>query len=398
MTEPSRLDHAGRLVTRSSTRARGARARSVAVTVLLAVLMSLVPLVALEAIGVSPAGADATCPCSLWSNATTPFISDFADTQAVELGVQFSSSTNGYVTAVRFFKGAGNTGEHIGSLWSSDGTLLARATFAAESATGWQQVAFSTPVAVVAGTTYIASYHTNTGHYSVDPGYFSDHSYTNAPLTAPGGSSAVPNGLFAYSATPTFPTGSFNGNNYWVDLVFSSQPQPVSVTVSSVQGSMPKGTSQPLSATETFSDGTTKDVTSTATWSSSNPAVGSVSPGGVFSATGTGSTTVSATIDGLSGQTTVTVLASVSYLVVNPTFSVLGPNQTKQLSATARLTDGSQLTVTRLVRWSTVFGCGASISSTGLVTAGRYGAGAFTASLGRATGYAAVVVLPFGLW
>ena len=199
MTDPSRLDAT------SSTKARGSRRRSVAITALLAVLMSLVPLVALEAVGASPAGADATCPCSLWSDATTPTVTDFDDAQAIELGVQFSSTTNGYVTGVRFYKGAGNTGEHIGSLWTSDGTLLAQATFSAESATGWQHVAFSSPVAVVAGTTYVASYHTNTGHYAVDPGYFVDHGYTNAPLTAPGGDSSTPNGLFTYSSTPTFP-------------------------------------------------------------------------------------------------------------------------------------------------------------------------------------------------
>ena len=298
----------------------------------LALLLSLVPLAALEAVGASPAGADPSCPCSLWSGSTTPTVTDFDDPQAVELGVQFSSTVSGYVTGVRFYKGAGNTGEHIGSLWTTAGTLLAQATFVAESSTGWQQVAFSTPVAVVAGTTYVASYHTNTGHYAVDSGYFADHGYSNAPLSAPGGDTATPNGLFAYSPTPTFPTGSFNGNNYWVDVTFSAQPTPVSISVGAVQGSMPKGTSQPLTATETFSDGSTKDVTSTATWTSSNPSVGTVSPAGVLSGTATGSTTVTATIDGISGQTTVSVVASVAYLMVNPAISTLSSGQTRQLT------------------------------------------------------------------
>ncbi|MGZ4710893.1 MAG: DUF4082 domain-containing protein, partial [Acidimicrobiales bacterium] len=297
---------------------RRGRRLPVAVTALLAVLLGLVPLVALEAVGASPAGADATCPCSLWSDSTTPAVTDFDDAQAVELGVQFSSTTNGYVTGVRFYKGAGNTGEHIGSLWTADGSLLAQATFTAESGTGWQQVSFATPVAVVAGTTYVASYHTDTGHYAVDAGYFVDHDYTNAPLAAPGGDTATPNGLFAYSPTPTFPTGSFNGNNYWVDVAFVSQRVPVSVTVGAVQGSMPKGTSQPLSATETYSDGSTRDVTASAAWTSSNPAVGTVSPAGVLSGNATGSTTVTAAIDGISGSTTISVVAPVAYLIVNP--------------------------------------------------------------------------------
>jgi len=381
-----------------STSMRRGRRLPVALTVMLAVLMGLVPLVALEAVGASPAGADPTCPCSLWAAETLPAIVDFDDAQAIELGVQFSSDTSGYINGVRFYKAAANTGEHVGSLWTADGTLLAEATFTAESDSGWQQVNFATPVAVVANARYVAGYHTNTGHYSVDQGYFSAHGYTNGPLTAPGGDSSTPNGLYAYSPSPTFPTGTFNGNNYWVDVAFSTAPVPVSVAVSSVVGSLPKGTSQPLGAVETFSDGSTKDVTATASWSSSNPSVGSVSPAGVFSATAVGSTTVTASIDAIAGHTAISVLAPVAYLTVNPSFSVLSPGQTKQLTAVARLTDGSTANVSALVKWGTLLGCGASISPTGLVSANRFGAGIFTASLGRSTGYGTVVVLPRGLW
>ena len=328
MTEPTHSEQADQTRTGRSPSAPRPRRLPVAVTVVLAVLMSLVPVVALEAIGASPAGADAICPCSLWSNATTPVIADFDDAQAVELGVQFSSTTSGYVTGVRFFKGAGNTGEHIGSLWTSNGVLLAQATFTAESGTGWQQVSFAAPVAVVAGTTYVASYHTNTGHYAVDPGYFVDHGYTNAPLSAPGGDTATPNGLFTYSPTPTFPTGSFNGNNYWVDVTFSSQPQPVSVTVElgaelDAEGHLPAA-ERHRDLQRRLDPGRHRS----ATWTSSNPAAGTVSPAGVLSATATGSTTLTATIDGVSGGTTVTVVASVAYVVVSPAITTISSNQT----------------------------------------------------------------------
>src|SRR6185312_16264230 len=91
MTEPTHSEQADQTPAGRSPSAPRPRRLPVAVTVVLAVLMSLVPVVALEAIGASPAGADAICPCSLWSNATTPVIADFDDAQAVELGVQFSS-------------------------------------------------------------------------------------------------------------------------------------------------------------------------------------------------------------------------------------------------------------------------------------------------------------------
>ena len=53
---------------------------------------------------------------------------------AVELGVKFRADQPGFVTGIRFYKGAGNTGTHVGNLWTSDGTLLATATFTGETA------------------------------------------------------------------------------------------------------------------------------------------------------------------------------------------------------------------------------------------------------------------------
>ena len=104
---------------------------------------------------------------TIFSSTATPAIVTVSDLNAVELGVKFSSSVSGNITGIRFYKGPLNTGTHIGDLWSSNGTLLASATFTNETASGWQQVNFSNPVLITAGTTYIASYHTN-GDYSED--------------------------------------------------------------------------------------------------------------------------------------------------------------------------------------------------------------------------------------
>ena len=88
--------------------------------------------------------------------------------------MKFRANTDGYITAVRFYKYATNTGIHIGNLWNSSGTRLATATFTNETASGWQQVSFASPVAITANTTYIASYHTNVGRYAVESNYFAN--------------------------------------------------------------------------------------------------------------------------------------------------------------------------------------------------------------------------------
>ena len=103
---------------------------------------------------------------SIWSSSAAPSVSDDGGTSAVEVGVKFTADTSGFVSGIRFYKSAANTGTHIGNLWTSSGQLLATATFTGETASGWQQVNFASPILLTANTIYVASYHTNTGHTS----------------------------------------------------------------------------------------------------------------------------------------------------------------------------------------------------------------------------------------
>ena len=162
------------------------------------------------------------CPCSIWPLSATPSVaSNPADGNAIELGVRFRSQVGGYITGVRFYKGPLNTGPHIGHLWNNDGTeLLAEATFTSETTTGWQRVTFGSPVPIAANTTYIASYHTASGHYAVDRPYFSTATVT-PPLQALADGQDGANGVFVYAAAPGgFPTQTFGSTNYWVDVEF----------------------------------------------------------------------------------------------------------------------------------------------------------------------------------
>ncbi len=95
---------------------------------------------------------------TIWPSTTVPSLVDAGADSAVELGVKFRSDAAGYITGIRFYKASANTGTHVGNLWSSTGTRLATATFTGESASGWQQVNFSTPVAITSNTVYVASY------------------------------------------------------------------------------------------------------------------------------------------------------------------------------------------------------------------------------------------------
>ncbi|HWT82419.1 MAG TPA: DUF4082 domain-containing protein, partial [Candidatus Methylomirabilis sp.] len=108
-----------------------------------------------------------SCPCAIWPATATPAVAAATvDPSAIEMGVKFQASVSGAITGMRFYKGATNTGTHVGNLWSGTGTLLASVPFSTETASGWQQATFATPVAITANTTYVVSYHTSGGNYA----------------------------------------------------------------------------------------------------------------------------------------------------------------------------------------------------------------------------------------
>jgi hypothetical protein len=165
-------------------------------------------------------GAPTTCPCSIWSSSVAPTNPALNDGGAYELGVRFTSDLNGVVTGIRFYKGTGNGGTHVGHLWTNTGTLLGTATFTGETASGWQEADFASPIAVTAGTVYTASYSDPQGHYAADRPFFSFGAVDNPPLhalaTGPDGANGV------YANDGGFPTQSYQSTNYWVDVVFGT--------------------------------------------------------------------------------------------------------------------------------------------------------------------------------
>ena len=173
----------------------------------------------LDSVGTPPPPSGSPCPCTIWTSATRPRLLVDPDRQAVELGVRFRASADGYITGIRFYKSWANTGTHVGRLWASTGALLGTVTFRGETASGWQQANFTTPVPITAGTTYIASYHTTVGGYSVDEGYFAAGGVTNGPLRALS-NRAGGNGVYRYGPGGSFPNQTYNASNYWVDVVF----------------------------------------------------------------------------------------------------------------------------------------------------------------------------------
>jgi hypothetical protein len=162
-----------------------------------------------------------SCPCNIWSSASVPASPSDGDSAAVNVGVKFKADVKGLVSGVRFYKGAGNTGTHVGALWSVSGTLLGSVTFTGETTSGWQQMNFASPVQITANTVYVASYFAPVGHYAGDNGSFASAGVDNPPLHALQNGVSGGNGVYLYKSSRGYPNATWSSSNYWVDVVFT---------------------------------------------------------------------------------------------------------------------------------------------------------------------------------
>jgi len=158
------------------------------------------------------------------------------------------------------------------------------------------------------------------------------------------------------AAGTTTITASFGGSSGTAILTVTNATL-VSIAITPVNPTMAKNTQLQFIATGTFSDGTQADITTVATWTSSNTNAATISnqAGLQGDATGVaaGTTTIAATYQGKTGSTTLTVtnavLVSITLAPVDPT--VTAGTQIK-FTATGHFSDGSTQDLTIQCSWS----------------------------------------------
>lgn len=147
-----------------------------------------------------------------------------------------------------------------------------------------------------------------------------------------------------------------------------------SITVEPANALIDQGDTLQYTAIGHFSDGSTRDISASVTWGSSNTSVATISASGLATAVGGGTTNITATSGSITGMTTLTVPSLVS-ITVQPMNATIDPGATLQYTAIGNFSDGSTQDITASVTWSTVpvSSTVATINASGLATAGFIG-------------------------
>ncbi len=175
----------------------------------------------------------------------------------------------------------------------------------------------------------------------------------------------------------------------------------VTIAVTPSNPSIVLGATLQFTATGTYSDGSTRDLTTSATWRSSAKPVATTSNGGGSKGTAiskaAGTTTITAKSGRISGSTILTVTALVS-ITVSPADPSIALGTTLQFNATGIYSDSSTQNITTSATWSSSAASVAIISnatgSKGVATSKTAGATTIMAASGSVSGSTTLIVTP----
>lgn len=214
---------------------------------------------------VAPALGATSSSTSTVFGSIKPTVPADSDRSAVELGMVFYPKASGSVTSLQYYQGRGAKGVTTATLWKSSGAVLARVKFTATSTEGWRTIQLSKPVNLAKGKPYVVSYHAPNGGYPVIPRDFLAKKSLNG-FTVPADA-----GRYRYGTSSGFPTKTYNGSNYLVDVIYRpgvtvqeptpapapTTPPPTTSPSPSTGGFVVLGRSFPSSATTGVPAGTT---------------------------------------------------------------------------------------------------------------------------------------------
>jgi uncharacterized protein YjdB len=354
--------------------------------------------------------SNTTTPKTLMSVAATPATATLAVGTTQKFGVMgtFSDGSTGDVSSNATWASKSTAVATISTTGLATavaiGSTTVTATVNGETATATLTVTAAAPtlvsIAVTPSTPGIAPATTlkfyATGTYSdgsakdvTSTVTWTSSNTTVATIIATGTTAGLATGVAVGSTTITATLGAVSGNTTMQVAVPATL---LSITLTPTTPTTVTGATLQFTVTGNYSDGTIKDVTSSAAWTSSNTSVATINASGLATPVAAGSTTVTAVVGNLSQGTVMTVKA-LSSLAVTPNSAKFGAGTTQQFTATATFTDSTKGDVSNTSTWTIANTAVATVNSTGLVTGVASGpATVITASLGGKTATATFTI------
>lgn len=244
-----------------------------------------------------------------------------------------------------------------------------------------------------------------TGHYS--DGSSVDISSFVTWASADGTIASVSNASGSYGVTTAVAVGgttiSATLGAIMGQTTFTVTPaQLVSIGITPSNSTISISQTEQLTATGTYTDASTIDITNSVTWMTSDGTIASVSnvlgTQGLTTAVGNGTAVISAVLGVVTGTTNVTVtLATLNSITVTPSNPTISGTGSRQLTATGNYSDGSNVDITTSVTWATSDGTIVTVSnlsgSQGLATGVAGGSATVFATSGVITGQTTVTII-----
>ncbi|HKC72067.1 MAG TPA: Ig-like domain-containing protein, partial [Terriglobales bacterium] len=296
-------------------------------------------------------------------------------TQDLVSGVTWSSSATGVATinssglATTVGAGSATITAKVGSFTDTTVLTVVAANLVSISVT-------PTPVSIAIGTdqqfSAIGSFNDGSTQLLTSVTWSSSASSV-ATVNSAGLATAVGTG----TATITATSGSVSGTA----ALTVTGATVTSIAVTPANSNMPVGTTKQFTATATFSDSSTEDVTAVVLWGSSKPGVASINNQGLSTSVATGSTTISAVLGSVTGTTSLTVttvkLVGIAILPSNPRIEA---HTLLKFTAVGTFSDGSTGSNLAGVSWKSSSPKVASMRSSGTAFGKKTGSATITAS------------------
>jgi hypothetical protein len=247
------------------------------------------------------------------------------------------------------------------------------------------------PLGTAQQFTALGTYTDGTTQDVTHSGHWSSTNATTATISNTAGSQGLASTLGTGASTMAITLGTVSGT-----ATLTVNPAAlVSIALSPQSPTIPLGTGQQFTATGTYTDGSSQDLTGTAQWNSSSATVAVINATGLATSAGTGASTITATQGTVTTATTLTVgVPTIVSLAVSPSAATIPLGTGQQFQTIATYTDGSTQDLTSSVTWRSSLPGIAVVNSVGGTNTISAGMTTISAAFGPVSAGATLTVSP----